>query len=179
MLLERRVLAWVTLARAPALDAPHLRAALDILGSAQAILDCIRRPRAAARESLRRRGIPARARRGAERRGARWLDDPRHHLVPFTDPRYPAAAASQAERPDRALCRRQRRGVERSAAGRRRQPQPHSAGTRYGASISRNISPSADWQSPAGSPQGIDSAAHRGALAAQGITLAVLGTGSM
>jgi hypothetical protein len=83
------VLAWVTLARAPALDAPGVFAALGILGSASAIM--------AASDALRARaGIPAAAREYLHRSGSfpsaaerSWLAGARHHLVPFTDPSYP------------------------------------------------------------------------------------------
>src|SRR4029077_1696964 len=82
--------AWATLTRAPALDIPALSKALGILGSAQGITE--------ASDAWRKRaGLPAAAREflssaaaasnSAERA---WLGKPGHHVVPFTDPRYPA-----------------------------------------------------------------------------------------
>src|SRR5271154_1541699 len=83
--------AWVTLTRAPALGIGTLSKALEMLGSAR----CIVAASDAARE---RAGIPPAAReflssakaalRATERA---WLENPSHHLLPFTDPRYPAS----------------------------------------------------------------------------------------
>jgi DNA processing protein len=82
--------AWVTLTRAPALDVPIVSRALEILGQARGIVEASDASRALA-------GIPAAAREflsgtgtalGAAERA--WLENPRHHVVPFTDRRYPA-----------------------------------------------------------------------------------------
>src|SRR5271170_4168246 len=81
--------AWVTLTRTPALDVPTLARALGMLGHAHGIIE--------ASDALRTRlGIPAAAREFLSGAKARlsgveraWLDNPRHHVVPFTDPRYP------------------------------------------------------------------------------------------
>ena len=82
--------AWVSLTRAPALGVSALSMTLEILGSARAIpeaSDTVRRAvgmPAAAREFL------ASAQAAATVKERTWLENPRHTLVPFTDPRYPA-----------------------------------------------------------------------------------------
>src|ERR1700675_3847990 len=82
--------AWATLTRAPALDIPTLSRALKIFGSARGITEASD----AARE---RAGMSAAARQFLSSRAAAptsaeraWLEQPRHHVVPFTDLGYPA-----------------------------------------------------------------------------------------
>jgi DNA processing protein len=168
--------AWATLARAPGLDVPTLTRALCVLTDARGILE--------ASESLRRHaGIPLLTRQflssaqsvlsTAERA---WLDDPRHHVLPFTDPRYPLLLRA-AERHPIALFVVGNPEVLND-------PQLAVVGTRnptpQGRETAREFSEYLAGRGLAvtsGLAEGIDSAAHRGALAAQGITLAVLGSG--
>jgi DNA processing protein len=175
MMLSEDVLAWVQLARAPGLDASALAAALDLLGSASAILT-------APETLLERIGIDAPARGfllnapASSAAEQRWLGDARHHLLPFTDPRYPTVLHALADRPIalyvagdiEVLCDPQLAVVGS------RNPTPQGSDTafefaHYLAERGLGI--------VSGLAQGIDAAAHRGALAAQGITLAVLGSG--
>ena len=91
-------LAWVSLTRAPALDAAAVSRALQLLGTAQHMVR-------ASSAAYARAGLPAAAGEflsgvhaaptAAERA---WLDDPHHHIVPFTDPHYPALLRT-AQRP--------------------------------------------------------------------------------
>src|SRR5476649_729585 len=90
MLPDEESCAWVSLTRAPALDASTLSMTLEILGSAHALFE-------ASDTSRRAAGIPAAAREFLASAQAMptvkeraWLQNPRHTLVPFTDPRYPA-----------------------------------------------------------------------------------------
>jgi DNA processing protein len=177
MLPSEESCAWVTLTRAPALDASSLPKALEVFGTAAALL--------AAPEALRRAaGLPAAAReflssakaalRPAE--GA-WLDNPRHHVVPFTDSRYPVALRAAARFP-----------IALYVAGNPdvlNDPQLAIVGSRnptpQGRNTARELSEYLAARGLAitsGLAAGIDSEAHRGALMAQGITLAVLGSGA-
>jgi len=129
-----------------------------------------------------RSGIPARAREYLRRTGSpgaserKWLEHARHHLLPFTDPRYPKLLRSFPRHPVAlyaagsidALCDPQLAVVGS------RNPTPQGLDTahafaerlaEHGLSITSGLA------------AGIDTAAHRGALAAQGFTLAVLGNG--
>jgi DNA processing protein len=175
MLRAEEVLAWMALSRAPALDAATLFKALETLGDAQSIVD-------ATGEARRRAGIPAAANEylagagtahAAERA---WLDDPKHHLVPFTDPRYPASLHLLARKP---IALYVNGNVEVLS-----DPQLAIVGsrnpTRTGSDTAFELAESlaaCGLGITSGLADGIDSAAHRGALAAQGITLAVLGSG--
>ncbi|HEX9403726.1 MAG TPA: DNA-processing protein DprA [Steroidobacteraceae bacterium] len=168
--------AWATLTRAPALDIPTLSKALQIFGSARDIAE-------ASDASRERAGLPAAAReflssaaaasKSAERA---WLENPRHHVVPFTDPRYPALLRA-TERHPVAL-------YVVGDADALNEPQLAVVGSRnptpQGQDTARELSEYLAGRGLAitsGLASGIDSAAHRGALAAQGITLAVLGSG--
>jgi DNA processing protein len=176
MVRAEEMLAWMTLSRAPALDAGILSKALAMLGDARGILRASDATRA-------RAGIPDSTRdflggsRGEPKHCEReWLLNSRHHLLPFTDPRYPHLLRS-IDRPPLALY----------VAGNvpaLNDPQLSIVGSRYPTPSGREIAfEFAEWLSrrglgiTSGLAQGIDSAAHRGTLAAQGITFAVLGSG--
>jgi DNA processing protein len=105
-----------------------------------------------------------------------WLENPRHHVLPFSDPQYPAL-----------LRRVERHPIALFVVGNPlvlNDPQLAVVGTRnptpQGRETAREFSEYLAGRGLAvtsGLAEGIDSAAHRGALAAQGITLAVLGSG--
>jgi DNA processing protein len=175
MKLSDDVLAWVRLSRAPGLDPSALEAALELLGSASAVLK-------APEALLERTGIDAAARdflltayslSAAEQR---WLGDAHHHLLPLTDPRYPMLLHALSDRPIalyvagniEALCDPQLAVVGSRNATRQGSDTAFEF-AQYLAERGLGI--------VSGLAQGIDAAAHRGALAAQGITLAVLGSG--
>ncbi|MEA3150350.1 MAG: processing protein, partial [Gammaproteobacteria bacterium] len=169
-------LAWTVLARAPGLTPPVLSSALEVLGRPGALIratraayDRVRLP-AVARAFL---ATTAAAPDGVERR---WLDGPRHHLVPFIDAHYPKLLRSM---PDRPIALYVSGNIDALA-----NPQLAVVG-------SRNPTPQgrltafefAEYLAErglgiiSGLAEGIDACAHRGALQAQGITLGVLGTG--
>jgi DNA processing protein len=168
--------AWATLARAPGLDVPTLTRALDLLTDARGILD-------ASESSRTHAGIPALTRQflsssqsllsAAERR---WLDDPRHHVLPFSDPHFPILLREAGRHP-----------IALFVVGHPEvlnEPQLAVVGTRsptpQGRETARDLSEHLAARGLAvtsGLAEGIDSAAHRGALAAQGVTLAVMGSG--
>jgi DNA processing protein len=168
--------AWVTLTRAPALDVATLSRAFQVLGRVQDIMG-------ASDASLAQAGIPPAAReflssaKATPTRVERaWLEDPRHHVVPFTDPRYPLLLR-RAEHFPIAL-------YVAGSVDALNEPQLAVVGSRnptpQGVETARELSLQLAGHGLAitsGLALGIDSAAHRGALSAQGITLAVLGSG--
>jgi DNA processing protein len=169
------VLAWITLTRAPGLDAPTLVRALERLESPHALVT-------ASDARLERAGIPAAARaylrqaRGATPAELKWLEGARHHVLPFTDCRYPSLLRACRDAP-----------IALYAAGNPdalSEPQLAMVGSRN--PTSQGLDNAFDFAAclaqrglaiTSGLAQGIDTAAHRGALTAQGITLAVLGCG--
>ncbi len=175
MLVCDDALAWVTLTRAPALTAPTVLKALERLESASGIV--------AASEAVRKRaGIPAAARDflreagGPDAAERKWLQNERHHLLPFTDPRYPKLLRSLNDCPIalyvagniNALCDPQLAVV----GSRNPTLQGRDTAFDFAHDLARR-----GLAITSGLAQGIDAAAHLGALAAQGITVAVLGNG--
>jgi DNA processing protein len=106
-----------------------------------------------------------------------WLENPRHHVVPFTDSRYPAALRGAGRFP-----------IALYVAGNPEvlnEPQLAIVGSRNPTAQGRNTARElAEYLAArglaitSGLAAGIDSEAHQGALKAQGTTLAVLGSGA-
>ena len=168
--------AWVRLARTPALDAATLAAALERLGSPRALIGASDAELAdagigpAAREYLH---APRHAARSAE---LRWLEHARHHLVPCTAAEYPGMLRSRANRPLALYVAGRLDALNDpplAVVGSRR-PTSRRQGTAFEFSA---LLAERGLVIASGLAEGIDTAAHRGALAAQGLTLAVLGTG--
>jgi DNA processing protein len=176
MLSSEESSAWVTLTRAPALRLSALKKALERFGTAQEIVTASDAARASG-------GIPVAVREflsskeavlGAAERA--WLEASGHHILPFTDPRYPALLRA-TQRPPLAL-------YVAGNADVLNDPQLAVVGsrnpTRQGQESAHEFSEYLAGRGLAitsGLAVGIDSAAHRGALKAQGYTLAVLGSG--
>jgi len=165
----------MALSRAPGLDAPALSKAFELLGNARAVID-------ASHGARRRAGLSDRtcdylssaaAPNLAERT---WLNDAGHHVVPFTDARYPALLRS-AERCPIALYVAGNVDVltdpQLSIVGSRN---PSAAGRDAAFEFAETLA-AGGLGITSGLALGIDSAAHRGALMAQGVTVAVLGSG--
>jgi len=164
------------LTRAPSLDIPALSKALEILGSAQGIIE-------ASDASRERAGLPAAAREflstaaaasnSAERA---WLEKPGHHVVPFTDPHYPGLLRATDRQPMAlyVVGNVDALNEPQLAIVGSRNPTPQGRDTAH--ELSEYLA-ERGLAITSGLASGIDSAAHRGALAAQGITLAVLGSG--
>ncbi len=170
------VFAWMALSRAPALDVRILCAAFERLGGISGFIE-------SSDASRERAGIPAAACAHLKSSGASvstaeraWIETPRHHLVAFTDPRYPRSLRCLEHRPivlyiagDPKVLNEPQLSIVGS-----RNPTPAGRDTAFDfaeALAARGLAITS------GLAEGIDSAAHRGALAAQGITLAVLGNG--
>jgi DNA processing protein len=170
------VFAWMALSRAPALNAPLLSAAFERLGGISGFLESSD----AARQSA---GVPAAAcaylksaaasPSAAERA---WTTSPHHHLIALTDPRYPASLRALRCCPialyvagDAEVLNDPQLSIVGS-----RNPTPAGRDTAF--AFAESLA-ARGLAITSGLAEGIDSAAHRGALAAQGVTLAVLGNG--
>ena len=170
------VFAWMALSRAPALDVPLLTEAFERLGgilgfieSSAATLQSAGVPAAASEYLTSALGSPSSVERA-------WINAPHHHLIAFTDPRYPQSLRS-IERPPIVLYVAGDGGVlndpQLSIVG-SRNPTPAGRDTAF--DFAEELA-ARGLAITSGLAEGIDGAAHRGALAAQGITLAVLGNG--
>jgi DNA processing protein len=168
--------AWVSLTRAPALGIPALVRALEFLESAQGILE-------ASDASRRRAGISAaaceflsgpRARATSAERA--WLENPRHRVVPFTDPLYPSSLRAAKRRPLALYVAGSTEALSDPLLAIVGSRNPTAQGRDTAHDFSEYLA-GRGLAISSGLALGIDSAAHRGALAAQGVTLAVLGSG--
>ena len=170
-------LAWVSLTRAPALDVAVVSQALQVFGTPRHLVS-------ASAAACAHAGLPALAREfltsahaaptASERA---WLEHPHHHLVPFTDPRYPALLRT-AQRHPLALYVDGNPSVlndPQLAIVGSRNPSPQGRATSQ--EFAEHLA-ARGLAITSGLAVGIDSAAHRGALMAQGVTLAVLGSGA-
>jgi DNA processing protein len=176
MVASDELIAWVTLGRTPGLQRATLSAALERFGGAAAILRASERERASAGIPVRTGAFlssPAAAARPEERL---WLETANHHLIPFSDPRYPKLLL---ELPDCPIALYVSGHVEVLS-----DPQLAVVGSRNPSPPGRvNAMAFAETLSErglgitSGMAEGIDAAAHHGALRAQGITIGVLGTG--
>ena len=166
----------MALSRAPALNVPILSIALDALGGIRGLIearDLARLSAGVPPAACKFLGSAAAAPSPAERA---WLLDPKHHVVPFTDPRYPHLLRELPFCP-----------IALYVAGNAEvlnDPQLSIVGSRNPTPAGRDIAfefaeslAACGLGITSGLADGIDSAAHRGALAAQGITVAVLGCG--
>jgi DNA processing protein len=177
MLRAEELFAWIALSRAPALDESILSKALHTLGGAEGIVeasDSARQSAGFAQASREYLLSTAAAPSPAERR---WLEGRRHHVVPFTDLRYPALLRSAGRCPvalyvvgNVSVLSDPQLAIVGS-----RNPSPAGRDTAF--EFAESLA-ACGLSITSGLAVGIDTAAHRGALKAQGVTLAVLGSGA-
>src|SRR6185437_12962542 len=84
-------LAWMTLSRTPGLDAAAVLRALAAFGHARDIVQASDAARGHAQISLPARRFLSSAQARSSRAERDWLLNPRHHVVPFNDPRFPVS----------------------------------------------------------------------------------------
>jgi DNA processing protein len=173
---SRELLAWIALSRAPELNAAALATALDALQGASGIIDATDQLRARAGLSPAARAFlqsPAAEVTAAE---IAWLDNPDHHLLAFNDARYPQGLREATGCPI-ALYVDGNPAVLKDAqlaiVGSRN---PTAQGRQTAFEFAEYLS-QRGLTITSGLADGIDTQAHRGALAAPGPTIAVLGTG--
>lgn len=168
--------AWLILARAPGLGATLAGRLLDRCGDAEAIL-------AAGPAVWREAGIPEAARQALAdpdeetlKADLEWLSRDGHALITRNDPRYPAALTESAQPPAWlfAIGDLDLLGVPGFAIVGSRNPTP--AGVAHARDFAAEMA-RAGFAVVSGLAAGIDAAAHEGALSADGMTVAVCGTG--
>ena len=176
MELDEETAAWAVLTRAPGVSSGALQSALQAAGGAARLVALPDEALAQAGLSARTRAFlrsPAARITPAERR---WLEAPRHRLLSFLDPDFPTLVRSVAQCP-----------IAVFVAGNSAcltEPQLAIVGSRnpthQGREDAFEFAHALALQGLAitsGLAEGIDAAAHRGALAAAGATIAILGTG--
>ncbi|MCE5232917.1 MAG: DNA-processing protein DprA [Mizugakiibacter sp.] len=169
--------AWLTLLRAPGVGAATLRGWLARTGGdAVAALAAAARPRGEPRpdaQALAWLTAPDAARLDAD---LAWLAEPGHRLLRCTDPDFPPQLADTAQAPaalfvagDAALLLRPQVAIVGARSA-------DAAGLATARSFARVLA-AAGFVVTSGLAEGIDGAAHAGALDAGGTTVAVMGTG--
>lgn len=169
-----RALAWAALADA-ALPTPVAVALLRTMGSPEAVV-------AAKRASLASVAGNAAAERLAARDPAReeaaraWLDDSAHRVIAWDDETYPRALLELADPPLALFMVGRLELLSRPAIAIVGSRQATAQGVEDATAFARTLA-DAGLTVVSGLAQGIDAAAHRGALPAPASTIAVMGTG--
>ncbi|HUP91501.1 MAG TPA: DNA-processing protein DprA [Solimonas sp.] len=168
--------AWLALIRTDGVGPATGGRLLEMFGSPSAVLDAGRAGwrRAGLNEALQEAlGQPD---RGGVALDLQWLAAPGRHLVTFLDPRYPAALRDIPQPPLALFCQGdpQLLALPQIAIVGSRQgtPQGLENARAFGAELARR-----GLVVTSGLALGIDGAAHRGALSAQGSTIGVCATG--
>lgn len=167
---------WLALVRAPGLGVAQAARLLGQFGDAATLF-------AAGPASWKAAGIPASLHAGLRapdwagiEQDLRWLEGEHRHLVTWNDPRYPALLREIPQAPVALFCQGDPDLLARpqlAVVGAR-------AASRQGCEIAGSFAAGltrAGLLVTSGLAQGIDGAAHRGALGAGGATVAVCATG--
>ncbi|MFI4889864.1 MAG: DNA-processing protein DprA [Steroidobacterales bacterium] len=173
---SRELLSWVTLTRTPGINVAGIATALDSLGQAAGVLDAPDQLRAraglspAAREYLQ---SPEAEPTAAERA---WLESPRHHLLAFNDARFPPALRAVADCPVALYVDGNPDVLSDAQLAIVGSRNPTAQGRQTAFDFAQYLA-QRGLVITSGLAQGIDTEAHRGALAGGGLTIGVLGTG--
>jgi DNA processing protein len=167
---------WLALALIPEVGNRSIRKLLLVLGTPAAILG-------ARREDLERivssrlaakilEGAPG----GSVRAALTWLDQQNHHLLTLADTDYPLPLLEIADPPVVLYVAGQRNVVSGSAFAVVGSRSPTPQGRENAHALAQALS-DASHTVVSGLAEGIDTAAHRGGLAGEASTIAVVGTG--
>ena len=167
---------WLALIRAPGLGTVQAARLLEQFGEPRALFH-------AGTASWRAAGIPRALHGGLQEpdwagveQDLRWLAGDRRHLVTWSDPRYPAALREIVQAPIALFCHGDPELLAQPqlaiVGARTATPQGLDSAGAFAAELTRR-----GLLVTSGLAQGIDGAAHRGALAAGGATVAVCATG--
>jgi DNA processing protein len=176
MPLEADALAWITLSRTPRLSVANLAGPLNAAGSAASLIRVPASRLEAAGVPLESRAYWRRAEAAPNAMEIRWLEHPSHRIIGFIDPRFPPLLRTIRECPIALyVCGNEKllHDPQIAVVGSRN---PTAGGRDHAFEFSRSLA-GAGITVTSGLAEGIDSAAHRGALAAPAPTIAVLGTG--
>lgn len=180
---DRRAL-WLTLLRVPALGTRGRRALLEQLGTVDAVFAATRQDLVAALEAgtgqaARPEALDAMLAGPDAARIApdlEWLGAPAHHLLTWTDPDYPPLLREIADAPVALYVRGDRNTLTNTQLAIVGSRNATLVGQQNAAAFARALA-GAGFTVTSGLALGVDAAAHRGALAAGGRTVAVAGHG--
>jgi DNA processing protein len=167
---------WLALIRAPGLGAAQAARLLQQFGEPRDLFN-------ASTATWKAAGIPASLFAGLREpdqagveQDLRWLAGERRHLVTWNDPRYPEALREIVHAPPALFCQGDPALLARPqlaiVGARSATPQGRETAEGFAAELTRR-----GLLVTSGLAQGVDAAAHRGALAAGGATVAVCATG--
>lgn len=168
--------AWLRLATTPGIGAALTQRLLSHFGTIDTAL-------AASDSSWQKAGLPRQARAALAEEGGPalqalqdWLSEPQHHFISCMDTRYPRALAELEPPPPWLYAKGDLDLLSYPAIAIVGSRNPTQTGREAAFEFGRALA-SAGLVVVSGLASGIDAAAHEGALAAQGMTLAVTGTG--
>ena len=167
---------WLQLTLTPGLGAATIRQLLSQFGLPENVLAARRAElaRFASAEALQ--ALESAAVAQAVERALAWLEQPGHSLVTLADAAYPRMLLETADPPPLLYCRGKTELLNRPALAVVGSRNATAQGAGNAEQFALNFS-AAGLTIVSGLAQGIDAAAHRGALAARGSTIAVMGTG--
>ena len=168
--------AWLRLARVPATGIADALALLERLGGPEALLAATEAELARAGVSRAGLQVLANPDESALERDLRWLEAPGRFLLTGDDPRYPPQLAATAGAPVALFVEGEPAALSLPQLAIVGSRSATAAGRETAFEFARRLSASG-LTITSGLAAGIDAAAHRGALAAGGLTVAVCGTG--
>jgi DNA processing protein len=167
---------WLTALRAPSLGASTLRAAIAATGSINALLHCTERHLVSLGLSPEAAAALVHPPHALIADDLAWCQANHIELMPFTAPDYPPQLASLPDAPTLLLLRGRRELLATAQLAVVGSRQPTAAGRRIARELAAQLA-AAGLTITSGLARGIDTAAHEGALAVGGGTIAVCGTG--
>ena len=168
---------WLQLTLTPGLGAATIRELLQQFGLPENVLAARRAElaRFASAEALQALGSHAVAR--SVEHALAWLQQPGHAIVTLADAAYPRMLLEIADPPALLYCRGRTELLNMPALAVVGSRNATAQGANNAEQFARSFS-AAGLTIVSGLAQGIDAAAHRGGLAGEGSTIAVLGTGA-
>lgn len=168
--------AWLTLCLAPGLGGSTIRRLLKTFGLPQAVLGADNAALAKAAGDEAAGALRSADSAVAVERALDWASEPGHHIITLADANYPRALLEIGDPPALLYARGNATLLGKPALAMVGSRNATAQGLRNAEAFARSFS-EAGLTIVSGLALGIDAAAHRGGLAAQGSTIAVLGTG--
>lgn len=176
MMSDPGLASWLQLTLTPGLGAATIRQLLSLFGLPEKIVAAKRADlaRYAGAEAIQ--ALDSEIVGQAVKRALAWLEQPRNAIVTLADAAYPRLLLEIPDPPALIYCRGRIELLSRPALALVGSRNATAQGTSNAEQFARSFS-AAGITIVSGLAQGIDAAAHRGGLAGEGSTIAVLGTG--